>query len=216
MVVSQFHSAVQLRRHSLAESRSPRANQQRDERGRSLFKFLMNKPWKRRSVSTPVINKESMQESHSRAQGAELGEGAGCSIHVVASVLQPQLYYKTVSVTAGTTVDDIITGLVTEYAVSTGDQDPDSFYLMEVSCESCVTACSLPSLPPSLPPLPPSLPQTHDRTQGSYSRVLANADLVEDIRLRWGHDPGYFTLTRRHKCDRVESLLSSSRESKYS
>ena len=89
----------------------------------------MNKPWKRRSVSSPAIDQNSMQaESHSHADN----EGEESSVKVVASVLQHRLYNKTVPITMATTVDDIITHLVSEYAVLEEDKDPKSFYLMEV------------------------------------------------------------------------------------
>ena len=55
-------------------------------------------------------------------------------MRVVATVLQPQLYYKSVPVTMTTTVNDIIVKLVSRYAVVAEDKDPNSFYLMEVSC----------------------------------------------------------------------------------
>ena len=65
------------------------------------------------------------------------------------------------------------------------------------------------------PSLSPSLlltHQTHDTDQGSYSRVLTNSDRVEDIQLRWGQEPGYFTLTRKPNMINIDPLFSSSRE----
>ena len=117
------HSPIQKRRHSLAGTR---ANQPKEEGGKSLFKLLMNKPWKRRSVSTPAIDKEV--ESRCR----DTNEGAGSRVKVVVSVLQPGLYYKSVPVTTGTTVNDVIVELVSKYAVLEEDMDPTAFYLMEV------------------------------------------------------------------------------------
>ena len=73
-----------------------------------------------------------MQEEPGRppVQGAGIGEGP--SVRVMASILQPQFYYKTVPVTMATTVDDIITSLVAKFAVAVEDKDPECFYLMEV------------------------------------------------------------------------------------
>lgn len=205
-ILSYSHSPIQLRRrHSLA---GPRANhnQQKDERGRSLFKFLMSKPWKQRSVSTPTIDRGNVQAIESCSHG----NSEGSNIKVVASVLQPQLYYKSVPVTMETTVNDVIVTLVTKYAVIEEDKDPDTFYLMEVSQlyfghpklnedilkKLCLTLFS----------------QTHDRTQGSYSQVLSNSELIEVIVQRWGGDHGYFTLTRRPTTIKSEPLFSSSRK----
>ena len=66
------------------------------------------------------------------SEGVGLEEGGASSIKVVASILQPQLYNKRVLVTVGTTVNDVITMLVTKYAITAEDQDPSSYYLMEV------------------------------------------------------------------------------------
>ena len=60
-------------------------------------------------------------------------EGRRSSVTVVASVLQPHLYHKAVSVTTGTTINDVINWLVSKYAIRVEDRDPQSFDLMEVS-----------------------------------------------------------------------------------
>ena len=92
----------------------------------------MNLPWRQRSVSTPAIDSES--RSSASHHHDNINEGAESSVRVVATVLQPQLYYKSVPVTMTTTVNNIIVKLVSRYAVVAEDKDPNSFYLMEVSC----------------------------------------------------------------------------------
>ena len=126
---SFFHSSMQLRRHSLA---GPRASQSRDEGGgrSSFLKFIMSRPWKHRSISSPSIDSQSQSESHHHGDD---NQGEESTVRVVATVLQPQLYYKSVPVTMATTVNDVIVWLVSKYAVATSDRDPASFYLMEVS-----------------------------------------------------------------------------------
>lgn len=79
-----------------------------------------------------------MAESNYNGEGVGLKEeGGASSIKVVASILQPHLYNKTLRVTMGTTVNDVITKLVTKYAIATEDKNPGSFYLMEVRDGVC-------------------------------------------------------------------------------
>ena len=90
----------------------------------------MSLPWKQRSVSTPSIDSEGQSTSHHHD---DPNEGAESTVRVVATVLQPHLYYKSIPVTMAMTVNDIIVRLVSKYAVVAEDKDPNSFYLMEVS-----------------------------------------------------------------------------------
>ena len=79
-----------------------------------------------------------MTESCYDREGVGLSKGVGPeedgapSIKVVASILQPQLYNKRVPITMGTTVNDVITMLVTKYALTSEDRDLSCYYLMEV------------------------------------------------------------------------------------
>ena len=123
------YKQTQVRRHSLAGPR-PTQQRQREEGGRSFFRFIMSRPWKQRSTSSPSIDSESRSASHHHDNNTN--EGAESSVRVVATVLQPQLYYKSVPVTVATTVNDIIVSLVSKYAIAAEDKDPNSFYLMEV------------------------------------------------------------------------------------
>lgn len=84
-----------------------------------------------------------MAESRYDREGEGLSEGVGLeggasNIKVVASILQPRLYNKTVPVAMGTTVNDVISMLVTKYAITAEDRDPSSFYLMEVRGGACL------------------------------------------------------------------------------
>ena len=88
-------------------------------------------------MSSPAIDKDSMH-AESGYHGNSVPpneEGSESSVMVVASVLQPHLHHKTVPVTTGTTVNDIINRLVSKYAITSEDEDPQSFDLMEVRCE---------------------------------------------------------------------------------
>ena len=125
-------SSAQFRRHSLAGTRASSSHSRGREEGtrHPLLKFLMNRPWKQRSVSTPSI--ETAHQHHDSHHSTN--EGAESSVRVVATVLQPHLYYNSVPVTMTTTVNDIIDNLVLKYAVVAEDKDPNSFYLMEVNC----------------------------------------------------------------------------------
>ena len=57
-------------------------------------------------------------------------------IRVVATILHPEIFYKTLPITPTTSAYDVIAALVEKYAIAMEDQNPDVFYLMEVSCRA--------------------------------------------------------------------------------
>ena len=126
---------LQHRSHSLVENKSP-SSQAREEGGgsKSFIKYLRHKSRKQRTTSSPNLSKEAMQ-SHSGISRPSNQSHSGISrpsIRVVVSVLQPQLYYKTLPVAKTTTVNDVIDKLVRAFAVSAEDKNLEGFYLMEV------------------------------------------------------------------------------------
>lgn len=60
-------------------------------------------------------------------------EQTGKFVRVITTILHPQIYYKTLRITQYTTVYEVIVKLVGKYTNSTEDQNPDVFYITEVS-----------------------------------------------------------------------------------
>lgn len=65
-------------------------------------------------------------------QECEVFEKKSESVRVVATVLSPQIYYKTLPITRYTTVFEVVVKLVGKYAKDE-EQNPNNYYLTEVS-----------------------------------------------------------------------------------
>ena len=69
-------------------------------------------------------------------QHGYIDERKGEFVRVVSTVLNRQIYYKTLPITKYTTVFEVVVKLVGKYAKS-DDQNPSDFYLTEVTIQKC-------------------------------------------------------------------------------